>query len=134
MKLKKLFWWLYKPTDEREQVLYAKAYQRSLNTLAGLVGFLSTFLLLQPWQYVFSIIPWFKFLFYPRVLALVLFTMVGSSFLLGATRLRGEDLVQTVPEKSAAINYMSTITVLVILSFVFQLFTPDYHWLTEWPF
>ncbi len=37
MKLANVFWWHYKPSDEREQELYRKAYSRAFKSLMTFV-------------------------------------------------------------------------------------------------
>ncbi len=118
-----LFWFLHKPVDERERLLYLRAYQRVLGfwSLLLLVGFV-----------LFSVPVFGKELtLRPKMIALGIELLLYISVIVGWTALRKDELeIQTAPEKEVRPKISTLVAtyllILVNTVLVLRLF-PQYY-------
>jgi signal peptidase I len=80
MKFENLFWWQYKPSDEREQELYRKAYSRAYKTLTVLLVCGAVFLSAYPFDVD------------PKLLFFAVIAVLGIAYVAGWTVVKGEEL------------------------------------------
>lgn len=133
MVFKKLVWWSYLPSDERERGIYSQAYQRSFAALVFFIATLSDLLMVVSWKVLFIYYPWLDWLFYPRVQGMLLFLAIVLSYVFGSIKLWNQDLEFKIPKKSGATMMVIPLAILALVPLLYSLWTPGY-WLGEWPF
>lgn len=106
--MKNLLWFLHKPTDEREHMLYKKAYERILSFIAivfllALVGFM--------FAPVDTTVP-------AVVIEFTLWTLFVISVLIGWSAVRDEELDADVPRKKIKLWTLLAVIAIVVANFI----------------
>jgi hypothetical protein len=122
MTLKNLFWWKYKPADEREQALFTQAYERTAKVLAEGLLLLGLFLVWKPDARMLNNYAWLEYAFDPRVIGCALFALVLTAYLVGGHTLRNESLKLQMPATSKVTYVLALLAAVVLLAVVCQTF------------